>query len=48
MLELKIMLAKIVKNFKILPVTKIEDLVFQADVVLRTKNSIEMKFVARK
>lgn len=48
MLELKIMLAKVIQNFKILPVTKIEDLVFIADIVLRTKDPIEIKFVSRK
>ncbi|CAG9797064.1 unnamed protein product [Chironomus riparius] len=48
MLELKIMLSKVIQNFKILPVTKIKDLVFIADIVLRAKDPIEMKFVSRK
>nr|ARO50435.1 cytochrome P450 [Chironomus tentans] len=48
MLELKIMLTKVIQNFKILPVTKIEDLVFIADIVLRAKDPIVMKFVSRK
>jgi len=47
MLELKIMLAKVIRNFKILPVTKIEDLVFIADIVLRARDPIKMKFVSR-
>ncbi|XP_070495289.1 probable cytochrome P450 4ac2 [Chironomus tepperi] len=48
MLELKIMLAKVIRNFKILPITKVEDLVFKADIVLRAKDPIEMMFVSRK
>jgi cytochrome P450 family 4 len=47
MLELKIMLAKVIRNLKILPVTKIEDLVFNADIVLRARDPIKMKFVSR-
>jgi cytochrome P450 family 4 len=47
MLELKIMLAHVIKNFKILPVTKREELVFKADLVLRTVDPIKMEFVLR-
>ena len=41
------MLTKVIKNFKIEPVTKREDLVFMADLVLRTNHPVKMKFVAR-
>jgi len=47
MLELKIMLAHVIKNFKALPITKREDLVFKADLVLRTVDPVKMKFVLR-
>ncbi|KAL7039693.1 hypothetical protein ACKWTF_000072 [Chironomus riparius] len=48
MLELKIMLAHVIKNFKVLPVTKREELVFKADLVLRTVDPVRMKFELRK
>nr|ARO50427.1 cytochrome P450 [Chironomus tentans] len=47
MLELKTMLTKIVLNFKILPVTSFNELIFKGDIVLRTQNPIIMKFVTR-
>ncbi|KAG5674605.1 hypothetical protein PVAND_004559 [Polypedilum vanderplanki] len=47
MLELKIMLTKVIKNFKVHPVTKREELRFIADVVLRTNHPVKMRFEAR-
>lgn len=47
MLELKMVLLKIIRNFKILPVTRREDVVLIADLVLRAKGPIEMKFNLR-
>ena len=47
MLELKVMLTKIIQNFNIKPVTKIEDLVFITDMILRTNHPIDIKFVAK-
>lgn len=47
MMELKIVIAQILKNFKLLPVTKREDIVFQADIVLRSVNPIKVKFQKR-
>uniref|UniRef100_UPI003B834D28 cytochrome P450 4C1-like n=1 Tax=Chironomus tepperi TaxID=113505 RepID=UPI003B834D28 len=47
MLELKVMLTKVIQNFKILPVTKREDLVFMADLVLRTNHPVKMRFEPR-
>lgn len=48
MLELKMVLLKIIRNFKILPVTRREDVVLITDLVLRAKDPIEMKFYLRK
>ena len=47
MLELKIMLANVIKNFKILPVTKREELRFIADIVLRTNHPVKLRFEQR-
>ncbi|CAG9797065.1 unnamed protein product [Chironomus riparius] len=47
MLELKTMLTKIVLNFKILPVTSFDELIFKGDIVLRTQNPIIIKFMSR-
>lgn len=47
MLELKIVLAQLVKSFKILPVTTREEVVFVADLVIRSKFPIKMIFEMR-
>jgi cytochrome P450 family 4 len=47
LLELKVMLTKIIKNFKIFPITTREEIVFIADLVLRCKTQIKMKFKLR-
>lgn len=47
MLELKMLLIKIITSFKILPVTKREEIVFFSDIILRTKIPVEMKFSPR-
>lgn len=47
MLELKILLAAIISNFKIKAVTKIDDLTFQAGLILRTKDDLFVKFEKR-
>lgn len=47
LLELKMMLLKVVRNFKISPITRREELVFIADMILRTKHPIKMKFMLR-
>uniref|UniRef100_A0A182PZ05 Uncharacterized protein n=1 Tax=Anopheles epiroticus TaxID=199890 RepID=A0A182PZ05_9DIPT len=46
-LELKTVLAAILKHFRILPITKREELVFVADLILRTKDPIMVKFERR-
>jgi cytochrome P450 family 4 len=43
-LELKVMLAKVIRNFKVFPVTTRQEIVFIADMVLRSKNPIIIKF----
>lgn len=48
MLELKMVVTKLVWNFKILPITRREDIVLLADLVLRSKHPIKVKFVSRK
>lgn len=48
MLELKMVVSKLVRNFRILPVTKREDITFIADLVLRAKDPIEIKLLLRK
>ena len=44
LLELKVALAKLVKNFKISPITTREEIVFIADLVLRSKHPIKLIF----
>lgn len=47
LLELKIMLTEIIRNFKITPITTREEIVFVADLVLRSKHPIKMMFHKR-
>lgn len=47
MLELKVMLTKVIKNFKISPVTKLDEIVFIADMILRSRDPIEIKLAMR-
>ncbi|CRL01592.1 CLUMA_CG014264, isoform A [Clunio marinus] len=47
LLEIKTMLIKIIRNFKISPITTREEIVFVADMILRPKDSIKMKFFLR-
>uniref|UniRef100_A0A182S621 Uncharacterized protein n=1 Tax=Anopheles maculatus TaxID=74869 RepID=A0A182S621_9DIPT len=46
-LELKAVLGAILMNFRVLPVTRREELVFVADIILRTKDPIMVKFERR-
>ncbi|XP_050502054.1 cytochrome P450 4C1-like isoform X1 [Diabrotica virgifera virgifera] len=48
MLEMKSVYCGILRNFKLEPITKPEDIVFKTDLVLRTENEIRVKFVPRK
>lgn len=47
MLELKMVFSKLIENFTIHPVTMREDVVFISDLVLRSKNSINVTFELR-
>lgn len=47
MLELKMVLSKIIRNFKIIPVTRRDEVILIADLVLRSKDPIKMKFLLR-
>lgn len=47
LLELKVAFTKIIEKFKILPVTKREEVRFILDLILRSKYPIEMKFEKR-
>lgn len=47
MLELKMVVSTLVRNFKILPITKRDEITFIADLVLRSKDAIKMKFLLR-
>ena len=47
MLELKTTITKLIENFKILPITRREDVVILGDLVIRSKNPINVKFVSR-
>uniref|UniRef100_A0A1E1WM70 Cytochrome P450 n=1 Tax=Pectinophora gossypiella TaxID=13191 RepID=A0A1E1WM70_PECGO len=47
MLEMKTMMSCLLRRFKLEPVTTHEDIVFYADLVLRTKNPIYVKFRPR-
>ncbi|XP_068156977.1 probable cytochrome P450 4ac1 [Drosophila tropicalis] len=46
-LEIKVLLASILKNFRILPVTRFEDIIFEYGIVLRTQQNIKVKFISR-
>lgn len=47
MLELKMIVSKLIRNFKILPVTERDEIVFIADLVLRSRDPIKIKFLLR-
>lgn len=47
MLELKTVISTILMNFEIEPITKINDIIFKLDLILRIKNSINVKFMNR-
>lgn len=47
LLEMKVLLTAILRNFKITPITRREDIVFLADLVIRAKDPILVKFHSR-
>ncbi|XP_062142423.1 probable cytochrome P450 4ac1 [Drosophila sulfurigaster albostrigata] len=46
-LEIKVMLVSILRNFKLLPVTRLEDVLFEYGLVLRTQNSVKLMVTSR-
>ncbi|XP_041674353.1 LOW QUALITY PROTEIN: probable cytochrome P450 4ac2 [Drosophila eugracilis] len=46
-LEMKVLLTSVIRNFKLLPATKLEDLTFESGIVLRTTQNIKVKFQKR-
>ncbi|KAL9706942.1 hypothetical protein quinque_010460 [Culex quinquefasciatus] len=47
MLELKSILTAVLREFRVLPVTKRDEIVFVADMVLRARDPIKVKFERR-
>lgn len=47
MMELRTVIGEIIKNFKLKPITKTEDIVFISDLILRARDPIRVKFIAR-
>lgn len=47
MMELRTVISEIVRNFQLEPITKIEDVEIIADLVLRSKDPIRIKFIPR-
>ncbi|XP_016976663.2 probable cytochrome P450 4ac1 isoform X1 [Drosophila rhopaloa] len=46
-LEMKVLLAAVIRNFKLLPATQLEDLTFENGIVLRTQQNIKVKLAKR-
>ncbi|XP_017132321.2 uncharacterized protein LOC108149343 [Drosophila elegans] len=46
-LEMKVLLAAVIRNFKLLPATYLEDLTFENGIVLRTQQNIKVKLAKR-
>ncbi|XP_041674352.1 LOW QUALITY PROTEIN: probable cytochrome P450 4ac2 [Drosophila eugracilis] len=46
-LEMKVLLSSVIRNFKVLPATRLQDLVFENGIVLRTQQSIKVKLAKR-
>lgn len=47
MLELKVLITEIIRNFKITPVTTRKEIVLLADMIIRSKHPIKMRFNLR-
>lgn len=48
MLEMKSCLTDVLMSYAVEPVTKLEDIVFFVDIVLRTQVPVQVQFVKRK
>lgn len=47
MLELKIAISEILMNFRLKPITAIEDVIIKTDIVLRTEDPVRIRFLSR-
>lgn len=47
LLEIKILLTRIVLAFQLEPITKVQDLIFISDIILRTKDPIYVRYSKR-
>lgn len=47
MMELKTAVGEIIRHFKLLPITGIDDVIIISDLILRSKDPIRIKFIAR-
>lgn len=47
MIEIRTVIAGILREFELRPITKVEDIVIISDLVLRTKDPIRLKFIPR-
>lgn len=47
MLEMKTLITYVLWNFKLKPITQIDEVTFVADIILRSKNPIEIQFQNR-
>lgn len=48
MLELRTVVAEILRNFHLEPITKLKDITIISDIILRAKDPIRLHFVPRK
>lgn len=47
MIELRTVVAEIVRNFQLKPITKLQDVVIISDLILRSKDPIRLQFIPR-
>lgn len=47
MMELRTVIGEIIRNFKLIPITKTDELVIISDLILRSKDPIRVQFVPR-
>ncbi|XP_064548645.1 probable cytochrome P450 4ac1 [Drosophila montana] len=47
-LEIKVLLVSILRNFKLLPMTRLEDIIFEYGIVLRSQKKVSIKLTRRR
>lgn len=47
MLQLKMVIPEIIKNFRLEPLTTIEEVTFKCGIILQSKDPIRIRFVSR-